>query len=223
MMTSLDVTAGHDVVPPLTHVVMVRHGETEWNRDGRVQGMQDSRLSERGLAQAEAVARVLAGESVDLIYSSDLGRTRQTAAAIARATGIEVRLDARLRERCYGVLEARTWTEIEREHPQAFQRLNARDPHYAPAGGESPIVFRERVVQVFDEIAQAHLGARIVVVSHGGVVGVMYRHVMEMSIEEKRRYALFNASINRFRYVDARWHLDVWGDVSHLDGLLPDD
>lgn len=207
--------------PVLTHVLLVRHGETEWNRAGRVQGMMDSVLSERGRAQAAAVASALSHETIDAIYSSDAGRARETADALARSTGLPVQTDPRLRERSYGVLESLTWAEIERDHPEAFVRVNARDPAYAPPGGESPIAFRDRVIPALTAIARASEGQRIVVITHGGVVGVMYRLALEMSIDEKRRYALFNASINRFRFVDARWQLDVWGDVSHLDGLLP--
>jgi 2,3-bisphosphoglycerate-dependent phosphoglycerate mutase len=210
-------------IPALTHVIMVRHGETEWNRAGRVQGMLDSRLSERGLAQAHAVARALAHESIDLVYASDLGRAQQTAAVIVQAAGLPIRLDSRLRERCYGVLEALTWPEIEHAHPEAFARVNAREPDYAPPAGESPNMFRDRVIPALTEIAHAGEGSRILIITHGGVVGTLYRHAMSMSIDEKRRYALFNASINRFRYVDDTWHLDVWGDTSHLEGLLPGD
>ena len=188
--------------------------------------MLDSRLSERGIAQAKAAGDALARESIDLIYASDLGRTQQTAALIAEAlgaVGLTIKLDRRLRERSYGDLESLTWPEIERAHPEAFVRINARDPDYAPSNGESPIMFRDRVIPALTEIARASEGSRILVITHGGVVGTLYRHAMSMSLDEKRRYALFNASINRFRYVDDTWHMDVWGDISHLDDLLPRD
>ena len=84
-------------------------------------------------------------------------------------------------------------------------------------------MFRDRVIPALTEIARASEGSRILVITHGGVVGTLYRHAMSMSLDEKRRYALFNASINRFRYVDDTWHMDVWGDISHLDDLLPRD
>ena len=207
----------------LTHVVLVRHGETTWNQARRVQGTLDSPLSPLGRRQAEAVAHTLAPEPLAFLYSSDLGRTQESAAALARITGLPVRLDPRLRERCYGVLQGKTWPEIEIECPEAFERLNARDPEYLPPQGESASAFRERVLASVTEIARQHAGERGVIVTHGGVVGIMYRHTLDIALSAKRDYALLNASINRFRFVDGRWHLDTWGDVSHVDSLDPRD
>jgi probable phosphoglycerate mutase len=208
-----------ELAPGITPMVLLRHGETTWNREGRVQGQTDSPLSMLGRAQADATARVLCGEGVDALVASDLGRTRDTAEAIARVTGLSMHLDARLRERSYGDLEGHTWVEVEQRFPEAWQRMTARDPTFAPPGGESANAFRDRVIAALTDLADAHQGRRVVVVTHGGVVGVMYRHVMHIPLDARREYALLNASINRFRYVEARWILDVWGDVSHLDGL----
>lgn len=205
----------------ITPVILIRHGETTWNRAGRLQGQTDSPLSDLGRAQAEATGKLLSAESIDTILSSDLGRTRDTATAIAKATGATVRLDARLRERSYGELEGHTWTEVEQKFPEAWRRMNAREPDFAPSQGESPRAFFDRVVSVLTELARAHEGRRIVIVTHGGVVGMLYRHVMHIALDERRDYSLFNASINRFRYVELRWFLDVWGDVSHLEELRP--
>lgn len=206
-------------MPAMSSLVLVRHGETTWNRAGRVQGFQDSPLSELGIAQAEAVAEALAMEDIAAIWSSDLGRTRDTAAALARRTGIAVRTDARLRERCYGELEGWTYGEIKDKFPEQFARLDSRDPHFVPNGGESAATFRDRVVGVMEAIAAQHAGERVAVITHGGVVGIMYRHVRGMTLDQRRDYPLLNASINRFRMVDGRWNLDTWGDVSHLAGL----
>lgn len=203
---------------PWTSLVLVRHGETDWNHSGRVQGQADSALTERGLAQAEAVAGALAHEPIDLVFASDLARTRNTAAPLARALGLVPVLDARLRERAFGELQGYTWAEIEVKFPEAFRRLNARETDYRPPGGESVLDFNERVMSVMRDIAREAAGRNAVVVSHGGVVGIVYRFVREMPLDAKRDYALFNASINRFRVIDDRWHLDVWGDTSHLEG-----
>ena len=203
----------------ITPMILIRHGETTWNREGRVQGQTDSPLSTLGHAQAKATGLLLSGEPIDIIVSSDLGRTRDTAAAIAQATGATMRFDARLRERCYGEIEGHTWPEVERKFPSAWERMTARDPAFAPQNGESAREFSDRVIRVLTEIAAANDGRRIVIVTHGGVVGMLYRHVMHIALDERREYALLNASINRFRYVESRWFLDVWGDVSHLDGL----
>lgn len=203
----------------ITPMILIRHGETTWNRAGRLQGQTDSPLSDLGRSQAEATAKLLSGETIDTILSSDLGRTRDTAAAIAQATGARVQFDARLRERSYGELEGHTWVEVEHKFPEAWRRMNAREPDFAPRLGESPRAFSDRVVRALTDIAVAHEGRRIVIVTHGGVVGMLYRHVMRIALDERREYSLLNASINRFRYVESRWALDVWGDVSHLEDL----
>jgi len=205
----------------ITPVIMIRHGETTWNRVGRVQGQTDSPLSALGIAQAQATGAALAEEGVDLVLSSDLGRTHDTARAIAAATGAPLVLDARLRERSYGDIEGCTWPEVEVRFPEAWTRMNAREPDYTPPNGESARTFHDRVVAALTGIAARHDGRRLVVVTHGGVVGMLYRHVRQIRLDERRDYALLNASINRFRYVETRWFLDVWGDVSHLEGLAP--
>lgn len=206
-------------MPVMSSLVLVRHGETTWNQAGRVQGFQDSPLSPLGFAQAEALAEALAMEDVAAIWSSDLGRTQNTAAALARRTGLAVRTDARLRERCYGELEGWTYREIQEKFPEQWRALDSRDPNFVPAGGESAVMFRDRVVEAMEALAAQHAGERIVVITHGGVVGIMYRHVRGMTLDQRRDYPLLNASINRFRMVDGRWNLDTWGDVSHLHAL----
>ncbi|MFN0298918.1 MAG: histidine phosphatase family protein [Burkholderiales bacterium] len=200
-------------------MILIRHGETTWNRQGRVQGQTDSPLSALGQAQARATGILLSGESIDVIVASDLGRARDTAAAIAQGTGAALQFDARLRERSYGEIEGHTWPEVEQKFPLTWERMTARDPAFAPRNGESARGFSDRVISVLAEIAAANDGRRIVIVTHGGVVGMLYRHVMHIPLDERREYALLNASINRFRYVESRWFLDVWGDVSHLEGL----
>jgi 2,3-bisphosphoglycerate-dependent phosphoglycerate mutase len=201
-----------------TQLALVRHGETEWNSAGIVQGTLDSPLSARGQAQAQALVRAFADEPIDRIYSSDLGRTQATIAPLAAARGLKVHLDPRLRERAYGVLEGHTWASVEANFAAAYARLSARDIHFAPPEGESAVAFHERVMAAMRDIVIEAAGQRVLVVSHGGSIGTVYRFVREMPLEAKRDYALFNASINRFRVVEERWHLDVWGDTSHLEG-----
>lgn len=210
-------------LPQMSSLVLVRHGETTWNREGRVQGVKDSPLSPLGVLQAEAMAEALANEDLAAIWSSDLGRTQATAAALVRRTGLPLQVDPRLRERCYGELEGWTYPEIETNFPEEFAKLSSRDPAYAPRGGESALAFHARVVEVMADIAGRCAGERVAVITHGGVVGIMYRHVRGMALDAKRDYPLLNASINRFRMVDGRWNLDTWGDVSHLDGIPRDD
>lgn len=206
----------------ITPLALIRHGETVWNRAGRVQGTTDSPLSALGRAQAKAVGAAIAA-SIDVLIASDLGRAHDTARAIAAEGQHDIALDPRLRERCYGVLEGHTWVEVEQKFPDAWLRMTARDPAYAPPSGESANAFRDRVMDALHDIARAHQGRRVAIVTHGGVVGVLYRHVMNIPLDSRREYSLLNASINRFRRVTERWFLDVWGDVSHLEGLAAAD
>ncbi|MCX7890939.1 MAG: histidine phosphatase family protein [Burkholderiales bacterium] len=205
-----------------SEILLIRHGETLWNGEGRIQGHRDSPLSALGRAQAAAVGARLAREGIDHLASSDLGRALATAAAVADATDLEIFVDARLRERAYGELEGMTWAEIERERPADFARLKAHDPDFRPARGESLMDFRERVLATLGELARAAAGARAAIVTHGGVLGVLYREVKGIPWNAPRDYPLANASINRFVLEAGAWRLEHWGDVDHLDTTLDD-
>jgi probable phosphoglycerate mutase len=207
----------------LTTFLLLRHGETLWNRDGRLQGWQDSPLSDAGRAQAAALAARLAGERVDAIVASDLGRTRDTAVPIAARLGLALALDAGLRERCYGAFEGMTWPEIERAHPRDYQRLAARDPEYVVPGGESGVQFRDRVVSALEHLAARHAEATVAVVTHGGVLGIVYRHAKDIALEMPRTFSVPNAAVNRVRVDDRGWAIEVWADIGHLPEPALDD
>jgi 2,3-bisphosphoglycerate-dependent phosphoglycerate mutase len=197
-------------------LLLVRHGETTWNREGRIQGHRDSPLTERGLAQAEAAAARLARERIDVLYSSDLGRARQTAQQVAAATALGIRLDSGLRERAFGILEGKTWDEIATDHPDEA-RLLAEDPSHAMPGGESLAQFRDRVTGALRRIAREAGAETIALVTHGGVLGVLYREAMGIPLEAPRSYTTLNAGVNHFRFVDDRWSVVRWGDTDHLE------
>jgi probable phosphoglycerate mutase len=207
----------------LTNFLLLRHGETEWNLAGRLQGWQDSALSAAGRAQAGALAARLAGERVDAIVASDLGRTRDTAAPIAARLALPLALDAGLRERCYGEFEGMTWAEIERAWPRDYQRLAARDPEYLVPGGESGAQFRDRVVAALERLARRHAGATVAVITHGGVLGVVYRHARDIPLEMPRTFSVPNAAVNRVRIGARRWHIEAWADTGHLPEEALDD
>ncbi len=208
----------------MTTFLILRHGETLWNRAGRLQGWQNSALSDAGRAQAAALAARLAGERVDAIVASDLGRTRETAVPIAARLGLPLALDAGLRERCYGELEGLTWPEIERTRPRDYRRLVARDPDYLAPGGESGTQFHDRVVSALVHLARRHEGRSVAVVTHGGVLGIVYRHAKDIALEMPRTFAAPNAAVNRVRISGRRWHIDAWADTGHLpEGALDDE
>jgi probable phosphoglycerate mutase len=204
--------------------IVVRHGETAWNAQGRIQGHFDSPLNEEGLAQALLVGDCLTREPFALLYSSDLGRALQTAQPIADRSGIPVRTDTRLRERNLGAFQGLTGAECERRFPQHYARFRARDPDHVMPGGESARQVYERVSEVFTVLAREHIATRIVVVTHGGVLDALYRFVQGVPLDRHRDFTIFNASLNTVRYTDGRWAMERWGDISHLtrDAALDD-
>jgi 2,3-bisphosphoglycerate-dependent phosphoglycerate mutase len=201
---------------------VVRHGETAWNREGRIQGHRDSPLTARGEAQARAVARRLARERLSALHSSDLGRARATADAVAAATGLEVRPDAGLRERAFGLFEGKTWDEIGRDHPDAA-RAAAADPAFVVPGGESLLAFRARVVETMERLARGAAGGALAVVTHGGFLSVLYREVMGLALTAPRTHTMLNAGVNHFRWAAGVWTIVRWGDADHLDDGALDD
>jgi probable phosphoglycerate mutase len=207
----------------VTTFLLLRHGETLWNRAGRLQGWRDSPLSTAGRAQARALAERIATERVDHLLTSDLGRTRDTAAVIAARLGLSAVADPRLRERSYGELEGKTWVEIERDDPATYERLAQRDAGFVVPGGESAVQFRDRVVAAIDDLARQHRNVVLAVVTHGGVLGMVYRHTYRIPLELPRTYSVPNAGVSRVTVSSANWTIEVWGDVAHVSGMALDD
>lgn len=199
-----------------TELVLVRHGETAWNTESRIQGHSDSPLTALGLLQARAIAARLAGESFDALLTSDLGRARDTASAIAGRTGHHAIEDARLRERSFGVAEGLTYGELDYQYPDVFSRVRETDPDSRIPEGESRREFHERVVAAFTAVAEVHEGKRIVVVTHGGVLAILYRHVHGLGIATPHPIPIVNASYNVLGFDSGSWQLRRWGDTAHL-------
>lgn len=200
---------------------LIRHGETQWNAERRLQGQIDIELNRTGLAQAEAAARNLEPERFSALYSSDLGRATQTAAAISRRHGLPTQLDARLRERHFGFFQGLTYDEAERRHPEFYRRFQAREPALQfEEGGESLEVFAARVSAVMTEIARAHAGATVVVVTHGGVLDVIYRLSTGRPLQAPRDFRIPNAAFNWVEYEAGNWRLITWADERHLGASL---
>jgi 2,3-bisphosphoglycerate-dependent phosphoglycerate mutase len=208
---------------PATELIIIRHGETEWNLVGRMQGHSDSDLTALGRRQAEAVAARLACERLDALYASDLGRAMKTAAALARTTGLPVVPDTRLRERNMGIFQGLTHDQMRQRFPQDSEQFASRRPNYVIPDGESMQQCHDRVVAGLQAIADRHIGGRVAVVTHGGPLSMVFRHTMGLLVNAPRRWSLFNASINRFHVREATWQLGTWGDLTHLAGLVSKD
>ena len=202
-------------------ILLIRHGETAWNRVRRMQGHVDTPLNEEGLRQARALGRALASEKPEAIYSSDLQRARMTAQPVADAHQMEIVLDAELRERCYGAFEGLMYEEITQRYPEEFAAWHARDLHMRfPAGereAETLQEFHRRSVSALERIARRHSQGLIVVVTHGGVLDCVYREATGMSVEARRDFETINAAINRLRWDGERFTLLQWADISHLE------
>jgi 2,3-bisphosphoglycerate-dependent phosphoglycerate mutase len=172
----------------VTTLILVRHGETDWNRDGRWQGQADAPLNERGREQARALAEQLAGEPVDAVYSSDLSRARETAEIIAARLDREpVEVDPRLREVNVGGWSGLTMAEIEARYPAEVALWRTGDPAHAFAGGETYAAMGERVVDALAEIASRHPDDNVVVVLHGGSIRGALAHAAGITYGEQSR------------------------------------
>jgi probable phosphoglycerate mutase len=201
-----------------TTLLVIRHGETAWNAEHRIQGHLDVPLSATGLRQAARLAERLGGEEIAAIYSSELARAWLTAAPLAAQLGLEVMAESRLRERAFGIFEGLTLDEIATHHPVAFRRWRERDPAWTLDGGESGQQLLDRVSAALDDIVARHAGETVALVSHGGVLDVIYRTARALAWDAPREHQMLNASINRVGATTAPLALRIldWGDVAHL-------
>ena len=166
----------------MTEIIIIRHGETEWNKTGRFQGHSDVPLSEEGRAQAEALGRNLVLDHADAIYASDLIRAMETATPLAARFGLTVTPDPLLRELNFGAWEGRSFNDVNAEHSDAMKRFY-NDPEHADIPESEPFpVFQKRVAGRVREIVRAHQGKRIVIVSHGASIRILLADILAMPI-----------------------------------------
>lgn len=201
----------------MTQLILIRHGETEWNRQHRMQGQSDSPLTETGLRQARLLGQRMRDFEFAALYCSDSGRAHHTARCVTEATGHALTVDPRLRERHFGVFEGLTGPEMQAQYPDAYARFKSRDAHYAAPGGESAQAFRDRAFACLNEIAARHADDLVVVVTHGLVCDIAYRAANGIDLMARRDFALVNTGLNRFRIDNGAWRLEAWGEAGHLD------
>jgi probable phosphoglycerate mutase len=208
----------------MTELILIRHGETAWNAEHRIQGHLDSPLNDEGLAQALLLGERLAREPFDQFYTSDLGRALQTAQPIADRSGKRPLPDARLRERNLGVFQGLTSPECEQRYPEDYARFHLRDPDHVVPGGESIRQVYDRVSAALEALVRSHPRQRVLVVTHGGILDAVYRFVNGVPLDRLRDFPIYNASVNRVEHDGAGWRVTAWGDISHLtrDAALDD-
>ena len=201
---------------PITRLCLVRHGETAWNAEGRVQGQTDIPLSEVGVAQAAAAAAALCRHDFSALYSSDLMRVRQTAEPAVRRLALPLQLDAGLRERHYGIFERLLYTEVRSRFPEHYARFRSRDPSFDFDGGESLQAFFARALDTVTCIAERHPGEQVLVFTHGGVLEMVYRHARALGLSSAREFGVPNCGINWLEISSRGWEVSCWADVGHL-------
>lgn len=212
----------------MLQVYLVRHGETQWNAERRIQGHSDSPLTEKGEQQAWQVAERAKALGITHIIASDLGRTRRTAEIIAELCGCGITLDSRLRELDMGVLEKRNLeTLTEEEEGWRRQLVNGTAGGRIP-GGESMQELADRMHAALATTLALPQGSRPMIVSHGMALGCLVSTILGLPAYAERRLRLRNCSISRIDYQDSAWLASGWvvetaGDVSHLDAPALDE
>ena len=203
----------------MTEFIFIRHGETDWNRQQRFQGQIDVPLNEAGHLQAARLAERLAAERADVLVCSDLLRARQTAAPLAEAWAMEPAADAGLREQSFGVLDGLDVPTIKQRHPELWAQWLEQRADFQLPGGESLQQFHRRVLAATGALAERHAGARIAVVTHGGVLDMLWRTAKALPLDGLRACEIPNAGINRLVWRGSRWTIERWADAEHLQGL----
>jgi len=206
-----------------TRLIAVRHGETDWNVQSRLQGQTDVPLNEQGRRQAACLPAALAHDLPDVIYSSDLARALDTARAVADSLGLPVLTDQGLRERHFGLFEGYTYTEVEERWPDDSARWRRREPNFGPDGGETLQGFYDRSVDALTRIAARHPDSTVMVVAHGGVLDCFYRAASKIALDAPRTWAMPNTGINRLLYTGDAFTLIGWADTGHLGDMARDE
>lgn len=200
-------------------LLLIRHGETAWNAEHRIQGRLDVPLSATGVWQTRQLAQRLADEPIDAIVASDLARAWMTGLPLAELRGLEMIAEPRLRERSFGIFEGKTLDEISVQHAGEFAAWRARDVDWRIPEGESATEFIARVLAALHDIVLAHAARTVAVVTHGGVLDVVYRNARGLAWDAPREHQMLNASINRLQARATPLQLEIvgWGDVGHLE------
>ena len=203
----------------MTDFLFIRHGETDWNRQQRFQGQIDVPLNDLGHTQARRVGERLATDPAEHLFSSDLQRAQQTAAPLATAWQAAPALVPGLREQCFGVLEGLDVPTIKASHPDLWTRWLEHRADFALPGGESLQQFHARVIGAVKALAEAHPGRRLAVVTHGGVLDMLWRTAHGLALDGLRTCDIPNTGLNHLRWRQGTLDIVRWADASHLDGL----
>ena len=195
---------------------IVRHGETVWNREGRIQGHTDVALSERGIEQASLLARRLSTVSFDAAYASDLCRASATASLILEGRDVPLHPSTRLREYHKGAFEGLTEAELRARFPGEYPSYVAKDLDYAPKGGESTREVSHRMASMIGEIKERHLADTVLVVGHGGSLRAAMMALLGMPLDANWRFVFGNCTLTIVDTYHDNAVLRLFNDGSHL-------
>jgi len=202
----------------MLHLLLVRHGETEWNVRRRYQGQSDVPLSELGKHQAAHIAKRLAGQTIDAMYASDLKRAWETARIIANKCNLEVFSEPRLRELKFGILEGLTFEEAEEQYPEMIAAW-LEDFNNTPEGAETIDLFNARILSLLDDLKGKHDEQVVLLVGHGGSLSETLRILLGLSREKRWYLEMENASISEVSIAEDSVSLRRMNDTCHLVGL----
>ena len=205
----------------MTDLLLIRHGETDWNRELRFQGQVDVPLNAVGHEQARRVADRLAGETVHHLYASDLLRVRQTAEPVRQQLVLTGANDVALRERNFGVVDGMRVDDIKGQYPDAWAHWVQFDEDFSFDGGESTRQFHARVVDAIRRLVAAHPQQTLLVVTHGGVLDMIYRSARALPLSGPRTCSIPNGGLNHLRVSGDVIDIIDWADTRHLAGLPP--
>lgn len=200
----------------MTELILIRHGETDLNRELRFQGQVDAPLNAMGLEQARRLGARVAGETVHHLYSSDLLRTRQTAEPASLQLALGSVSDAALREQNFGLVDGMLVDDIKLRHPEAWAGWLRFHEDYGMPDGETTRQFHARVMDAVNRIAATHPGQTVMVVTHGGVLDMVYRTARALGLNGPRQSDIPNAGMNRVRVRDGAIEILDWADTRHL-------
>jgi broad specificity phosphatase PhoE len=202
-----------------TTVILVRHGETEWNKLHRIQGQADSAFTDLGERQTTLLATRLAAVGIDAVYSSDLGRALRTAEAVANPHSLRPVPDPGLRERHFGRWEGMTLAEAREDDPEALEMWRRDLEHFRPPGAESSKQMRRRVWDTFQRLVEQRDGGCIALVSHSGPIRQILATALAMPWPQSRRLRIANASLTTLQVRGDNIMLVTFNDTCHLDAL----
>ena len=198
---------------------LVRHAQTVWNLQGRVQGHSESSLAAEGVAEAQRVAKRLSGKALHAAYTSDLARTRETAEIILQRRKVPVDATPELREMSYGKWEGMTHKEIKAAYPQEYAEYLRGDIAFVPSGGEGPLQLMSRLVPLVHRLTTDHMPDEdILIVSHGGTLKGLLILLMGLPPELFWRFTVAHGSVSVITTYPDTSVLELWNDMSHLEG-----